>query len=432
MRTTFYKLVLSVCVVTLLLLPAVSLAMDIIPNYDANLSQAQKDILDAKIALWEARLCSSIVVTIDFSNADLGVSFSTKPEAPAQTELVTTYTPMGEWLTLGVTDQFQERPDGTPQSARIRFNSNAAVTWHYGGVPVPAGQFDFWTIANHEIVHAIGFTVNYTRFAAQVTPGPDDNRTYTCGATTATLTPADEGTHLDDTAHPGSLMNSTIGTGERRTPSPLEIAMLNCPWEYATAVELSTFSAVGRSWGIDVTWETATELDNAGFNLYRSTDKAGKTTMVNNEVIAAAGDELKGSSYSFRDRDVMVGVTYYYWLEDVDLFGAAARYGPVSASLQSVPGRPREFMISQIHPNPFKEVTEIRYALPADTDVNLSVYSVRGERIRVLVDEHQPAGQQVIGWDGRGENGMDVAGGIYFLRFEAGNCRETAKLIVLE
>ena len=215
-----------------------SLAANITPIYDANVTQAQKDIIQAKIDLWKPRLSKNINLVIDFANADLGATqFGLIGRARQGEEPFIAILSGGEQLTLGVTDQFQET-QGKPTHARIRFNSNAAVNWHYGGAPVPVDKFDFWTVVNHEIVHAAGFSVNYTVFAAKVTPGPGDKRTFTCGGTTATLTPSDEGTHLDPTAHPGDLMNPTLNMGERRTPSTLVINMLTCVWplfvEYPT------------------------------------------------------------------------------------------------------------------------------------------------------------------------------------------------------
>jgi len=81
---------------------------------------------------------------------------------------------------------------------------------------------------NHEIAHALGFTVFNSRFDRNVTDGPGDNRTYNAGGVpTATLTPSNQGTHTDAGTHPNDLMNPTIGTGTRRLPSQLDKDILN-------------------------------------------------------------------------------------------------------------------------------------------------------------------------------------------------------------
>lgn len=214
-----------------IMLAGASLAATITPNYDANMTQAQKDIIQEKINLWQPRLAQNINITIDFANADLGsTQYGLVGRARPWVEPFIAHLPTGEDLALAETDQFQEDANGKPTHARIRFNSNAAVPWHYGGTPVPGDKYDFWTVVNHELVHALGFTVNYTKFAAKVTPGPGDKRTVTCGGKTMTLTPSGEGTHTDPATHPNDLMNPTINKGERRTPTALLISLLACIW----------------------------------------------------------------------------------------------------------------------------------------------------------------------------------------------------------
>jgi hypothetical protein len=233
MRIITLKLVVWVALGLVLLCPAVSRAMDIVPNYDPNMTQQQRDIIDQKITLWEERLCCSIVLNIDFSNASLGGLLASPPPAEPGVEFLVGRLPSGEWQTWAATDSFRTDDQGRPAHARIRFNNNPAVNWHYGGEPVPAGTVDFWTIVNHEICHAAGFTVAYPSFAAQVVgpTNPDGTRPFNCAGVTSTLTHDSLGTHLDPTAHPGDLMNPFYEPGDpRRTPSPLDIAMLRCIW----------------------------------------------------------------------------------------------------------------------------------------------------------------------------------------------------------
>ena len=83
-------------------------------------------------------------------------------------------------------------------------------------------------------------------------------------------------------------------------------------------------------------WETATELDNRGFNLYRSETAAGPGLQLNDSLIPPQNPGgMFGAVYTWLDKDVPAGVTYYYWLEDVDVHGIATRYGPVSATVRS-------------------------------------------------------------------------------------------------
>lgn len=92
--------------------------------------------------------------------------------------------------------------------------------------------------------------------------------------------------------------------------------------------------------------------------------------------------------------------------------------------------RPREFGLFQNYPNPFNPQTEIRYALPADCHVNLTVYNILGQKVVTLIDEFQDLGKKTVLWDGRNEKGVEVSSGIYFYRIQAGNFSEARKMVV--
>jgi hypothetical protein len=98
------------------------------------------------------------------------------------------------------------------------------------------------------------------------------------------------------------------------------------------AVTLAGFSAVQQGDVVLVTWETASELGNAGFNLYRGVSPVGPGQQLNAALIPSqAPGSSGGFAYMWADRaDLAPGATYTYWLEDVDLSGAATMHGPVS------------------------------------------------------------------------------------------------------
>jgi len=83
---------------------------------------------------------------------------------------------------------------------------------------------------------------------------------------------------------------------------------------------------------VTLAWETGTEVDNAGFNLYRAAAPAGPYTQVNGALIVAQGDPAAGASYTFLDKGLS-HATYYYKLEDVDYHGVTTLHGPVSATV---------------------------------------------------------------------------------------------------
>jgi len=100
-----------------------------------------------------------------------------------------------------------------------------------------------------------------------------------------------------------------------------------------TAVKLISLAAAAHGKAIQVTWETASEVDNAGFNLYRREAGREAYARVNGGLIPAqAPGQEQGAYYAYLDPDVTPGVAYEYLLEDVDLNGTPTSHGPVVAT----------------------------------------------------------------------------------------------------
>ncbi len=100
------------------------------------------------------------------------------------------------------------------------------------------------------------------------------------------------------------------------------------------AVTLAGFDAEAVVGHILLSWETVSEMDNAGFNLYRSASPDAPDALLA-FVPSQAPGSTQGASYSYEDTDVSARQTWHYWLEDVDLNGATTLHGPVSATLQT-------------------------------------------------------------------------------------------------
>jgi CSLREA domain-containing protein len=103
-------------------------------------------------------------------------------------------------------------------------------------------------------------------------------------------------------------------------------------YQAPTAVFLLDFQAYPVSSGIMLEWTTATEIGNLGFNLYRAESPDGPQTRLNDVLIPAKmpGSSI-GATYVWQDEQVSPGEVYYYWLEDVNVYGVSTLHGPVSA-----------------------------------------------------------------------------------------------------
>lgn len=99
-----------------------------------------------------------------------------------------------------------------------------------------------------------------------------------------------------------------------------------------TLIELTSFAALPKSSEVILAWSTESEIDNAGFNLYRAEAENSNYIRINASLIPAKGSSTQGASYEFIDSDVQNRVTYYYRLEDIDLSGKSTIHGPVSAT----------------------------------------------------------------------------------------------------
>jgi FtsP/CotA-like multicopper oxidase with cupredoxin domain len=88
--------------------------------------------------------------------------------------------------------------------------------------------------------------------------------------------------------------------------------------------------------------------------------------------------------------------------------------------------------LAQNYPNPFNLECVIAYALPTDCQVKLSIYNILGQKVKVLVDEYQSAGYKSAKWDGKDDQGRDMASGVYFYRIEAGKFVQAKKMLLIK
>jgi len=111
-----------------------------------------------------------------------------------------------------------------------------------------------------------------------------------------------------------------------------DLAVIDCQFNH---VNLTDFVARPVDGSIQITWKTVSEIDNAGFHLWRSDAQDGGYSKITAALIPAEGGPTWGAEYEYKDIDVKPGRTYYYKLEDIDDQGLSIFHGPVSATLEA-------------------------------------------------------------------------------------------------
>ena len=132
-----------------------------------------------------------------------------------------------------------------------------------------------------------------------------------------------------------TVIPTTTTTVPETTTTTIPTTTTTAP---TTEISLASFTAKARNAQVKLQWETETEIDNAGFNVYRSEAENGYYTRINTSLISPKGSSTQGASYAFIDSSVQNRKTYDYILEDLDLNGKSTTHGPISATPRFVLG----------------------------------------------------------------------------------------------
>ncbi len=107
--------------------------------------------------------------------------------------------------------------------------------------------------------------------------------------------------------------------------------------------------------------------------------------------------------------------------------------GTVTTGVEGTDGQmPLDYSLSQNYPNPFNPVTRLTYTLPQAGPVRIEIFNVAGQKVRTLMDGPETAGRHELTWTGLDDHGSQVASGIYFCRFQAGDLSTVRKMVLLK
>ena len=197
-------------------------------------------------------------------------------------------------------------------------------------------------------------------------------------------------------------------------------------------VEMTSFEATSRDDRVRLRWETASESNNAGFEIQRSRAEAdgGERTWTEVGFVeskAEGGTSSEARTYRFTDTDLPYEAdTLEYRLRQVDVGGTATLSDPVAVAR----GGPTGLRLQETYPNPTSGRVTVRFAVPdeaaSEGTVRLRLYDMLGRTVRTAA----PGAEA-----GHHERHLDVQGlasGTYLLRLEAGGQQVTRKLTVVQ
>ncbi len=189
-------------------------------------------------------------------------------------------------------------------------------------------------------------------------------------------------------------------------------------------VELVAFNAIVVDNNVELTWQTAAEKNNYGFEILRK-DQA---STLNNEnwktigFIEGHGTINATNNYQFVDRNPPSG-TLLYRLKQIDTDGSFE----YSETFKIDIGISTTFELSQNYPNPFNPSTTISYSIPKPCDVKLTVYNSLGKEVAILVNSYKQAGKYVVNLEA-----FELSGGIYFYHLATNNFSKTKKMLMMK
>ena len=198
-------------------------------------------------------------------------------------------------------------------------------------------------------------------------------------------------------------------------------------------VELTTFSANIVKNKIQLNWQTATEVNNYGFEIQRQNQEASNEYKVSSNenqyqewqsiaFVEGHGNSNSPKDYSFIDDAVNAG-KYFYRLKQLDIDGSFKYSNVIEVNLD----KHLQYKLNQNYPNPFNPTTTLSFSIPQKEFVSLAIYNSLGEKVTDIVNKDMQAGTYKFTW-----NAEHLTSGVYFSRFSAGSYIKVKKITLVK
>ncbi|HSD64827.1 MAG TPA: T9SS type A sorting domain-containing protein [Ignavibacteriaceae bacterium] len=173
---------------------------------------------------------------------------------------------------------------------------------------------------------------------------------------------------------------------------------------FITPVELTSFRADVNEGNVNLSWQTATETNNKGFEVQRNSGNGFEVLAFVN----GNGTSTEVHNYSYIDRPV--SGKYIYRLRQVDFDGSSEYSNTIEVNVEI----PKIFSLEQNYPNPFNPATEINFSLSEDSKVTLKVFDILGREVAILINGNLTSGEHNVTFNAAG-----FPSGVYFYRIDA-------------
>jgi serine protease AprX len=185
---------------------------------------------------------------------------------------------------------------------------------------------------------------------------------------------------------------------------------------FPVPVELVSFSAFVSANTINLSWTTASETNNQGFEIERNNRVIG--------FVAGTGNSTIFQNYSFIDKHPVPGISRYR-IKQIDYDGSFKYYEEIEVDYHNY-----SYSLSQNYPNPFNPSTKITYSVSEKSHTNIKIYDMLGNEIITLVNDVKTPGVYSVEFNA-GILGKTLSSGVYICRMSAGNFNRSTKMILL-
>jgi hypothetical protein len=226
-----------------------------------------------------------------------------------------------------------------------------------------------------------------------------------------TLTPMEILYMLRQTASQSSNPDKWMGWGIINTLAAIQLIPV--------PVEITLFSGSYVNSAVHLEWTTATETNNYGFEIEKRYDN---TSYEKIGFVSGNGTTTNGMQYSFEDNGLLAGRVFYR-LKQIDFNGEFEYSNEIMVEVLNL----TDYQLFQNYPNPFNPSTSIKYSIPSQSKLKISLYDIIGNEVSVLFEGIQESGVHNINL-----TADNLPSGVYFVSMTAENFSKAIKITLMK